>query len=479
MKLKFSQWYEANFVELMRKLKAKGIGAETIQALYPALEISALKHFDGKGLTKLQKLKWVYALLGKKSETYKISNKSVEYDVILWPSQPKHYTLQLPVYHQLKKLNIKVAFVSNTSSLQEDFKRDKVEFIEIITRKVFKNRINLFFQNLKITKQAADYPKFDTGKHQISFESIVNDTLTYREPCDKSAAIYDLILEQHKPQMIFLGYCFSTVALIIDKKCRKDSIITGTLQMGRLNYYFFKYSSLDVYYGYGQDVSKNIAQTSSGVDCVKVGSLKMEVTMQSPGKNEVQALVDKIHQTHKFLGLIAFSGPGLAVSFKGHEENLNIVKEAIAAHPEVYFVIKFHGKDRLHYYSEIKQLANVYIIDQNHPIFKFDIMHLIKLCDFLVSGASTTLMEASYWYKPAVSVDVLGELKTIELATEDFIYKCNSLPILNQSIDSILEKDATNQHKMELMKEYSDRSFTKSEQQPSELVALDVQKRIA
>jgi hypothetical protein len=32
MKLKFSQWYEANFVELMRKLKAKGIGAETIQA---------------------------------------------------------------------------------------------------------------------------------------------------------------------------------------------------------------------------------------------------------------------------------------------------------------------------------------------------------------------------------------------------------------------------------------------------------------
>jgi hypothetical protein len=123
-------------------------------------------------------------------------------------------------------------------------------------------------------------------------------------------------------------------------------------------------------------------------------------------------------------------------------------------------------------------LANVYIIDQNHPIFKFDIMHLIKLCDFLVSGASTTLMEASYWYKPAVSVDVLGELKTIELATEDFIYKCNNLQSLNQSIDSILEKDATNKHKMELMKEYSDRSFTKSELQPSELVALDVQKRI-
>jgi hypothetical protein len=351
VKLKFNQWYDDNFDKLIGKLKSKGIDTTTIEALYPALEISALKHFDAKGLTKIQKLKWTYALLGKKSETYQLKNNT-GFDVLLWPSQPKHYTLQLPVYHQLKKLNIKVAFVSNTASLQEDFKRDKVDFIDVITRKVFKNRISLFFQNLKITKQAADYPTFDTGKHQISFESIVNDTLTYREPCDKSAAIYDLILEQHKPQMIFLGYCFSTVALIVDKKCRKDSIITGTLQMGRLNYYFFKYSSLDVYYGYGQDVSKNIQLTSTGVDCVKVGSLKMEVTMQSAGKKEVQALVDKIHQTHKSLGLIAFSGPGLAVSFKGHEENLNIVKDAIAAHPEVFFVIKFHGKDRLHYYSK-------------------------------------------------------------------------------------------------------------------------------
>jgi len=475
----FSEWYGKNFDLLISKLKAKDIDTEIIESLYPALEISALKLFDAKAISKLQKLKWNYWLLGKKSETYHLQNKNIEYDVILWPSQPKHYTLQLPVYHQLKKLNIKVAFVTNTRLLQEDFKRDKVDYIEIIIHKIFKTRFKQFLQNIKIAKQAVDFPVFDTGKHKIHFESIIRDTLTYREPCDKSAAIYELIVSHYKPKMIFLGYCFSTVAFSIDRKCRKDFILTGTLQMGRLNYYFFKYSSLDIYYGYGKDISNNIAKTTNTVSTVEVGSLKMEVTMQSAGKSEVQALINKIHETYKTIGLIAFSGPGLAVSFKGHEENLTIVKEAITAHPEVFFVIKFHGKDHLHYYTEIKQLPNVYIIDQAHPIYKFDIMHLIKLCDFLISGASTTLMEASYWYKPAISVDKLGELKTIELATEDFIYKCNNQSNLNQSIDSILKKDAVNINKLELMKEYSDRSFTKSEHQPSELVALDVQKRIA
>jgi hypothetical protein len=40
----------------LRKLKSKGIDTTTIEALYPALEISALKHFDAKGLTKFRNL---------------------------------------------------------------------------------------------------------------------------------------------------------------------------------------------------------------------------------------------------------------------------------------------------------------------------------------------------------------------------------------------------------------------------------------
>jgi hypothetical protein len=479
MKAEFNKWYDQCFDQLMAEYNGNAAKSGLIRALYPALEIAALKYYDGKKRSLKERLKWNYFLLLKKDETYTLTAKDEPNpDVIFWPSQPKHYVLQLPVYKRLQALKIKAAFISNTISLQEDFKKDGVNYLKVTTKSAAKSRIAIWRENLEIIKRSKAFAPFKTDKYTIHFSEVIADALTYRMPCDKSVAMFNELVKVAKPKVMFLGYAFSTVSMSLDKICAEKGITTTSLQMGRMNYYFFKYSFLRVFYAYGAEVAENIKSIKKEVDCVGVGSIKMEITATSPDREYVDGMVADIRKTYKYLGLVSFSGPGLSVSVKNHQQNLAILKQMIEEHPEVYFVIKFHGKDNLKYYTDFQGLANHIIIDQTHKVYQFDIMHLIKNCDFMISGASTTIIEATYWDKPVLSVDALHELDAIALVNEPFLYRCHSFDDAQKALNSIQSKDDVLQSKMKHSTVYADKTFIRGEIQPTELVALDVQKRL-
>jgi len=479
MKSDFLNWYKTNFDILRAKLIATNQSTWLLDALFPAIELTALKYFDSKQLTPFNKFRWYYMLLFQRDVEYQLKFENTEnYDVIFWPTQHKHYALQLPVYHQLKKINIKVVFITTTISLEENFRKDNVEYIQVLSKKRNTNRFAIFIQNLKLKRQALNFDPFKISNKNIFFHKVISDALTYRIPCNKALAIYNILVQKRKPKIIFLGYCFSTISFSIDKKCKEDGVNTASIQVGRLASYLLNYSSLQTYYDYGRFTTNEIQKYAPLLEVVEVGSVKMEVTVNGKGAEEVKALTGAIRKNYKSIALIAFSGPGLSVSSQGHIENLKIVKAVIEEQPDVYFIFKFHGKDSLTFYSEFHEFSNHLIIDQSHPMYQFDIMHLIKECDFLISGASTTLMEAAYWLKPVISLDVLGELKSIELTEEEFIFKCRNFQDLNSTITSILSDDLFAAEKMLLTKEFSDNTFSKSNIPPSERIAIDVVSRI-
>lgn len=478
-KKEFTSWYLSEFERFYGRLGNQPNIHWLVGALVPAFEIAALKHFDNKAFTLKEKLKWYYHLLFKQKISYHVDASALpEYDVLLWPSQPKHYALQLPVYRALVAADVRVAFVTNTQSIEQDFIRDKVQYIPVRSHKHKSPKLETLLENFRIAALADPGLKFEASKRSISFKNILTDTLTYREPVDKSLQIFNSIIAHRKPSFVFLGYSFSTVSLAIDKQCRDLGIVTASLQMGRMMYYLFKYSAIQVYYVYGNQVVQGIKETGHTVEPVAVGSLKVEITENGPGKSEINTFTEQIRSRFGNLALVAFSGPGLTVSTEGHKANLSVLLSAIKQHPDVYFIIKFHGKDKREFYTEILPQPNVYLVDQDHEFYKYDIMHLIRRCDCLISGASTTLLEAAYWKKGAISVDAGGEMQHIDLLKEKFIYSCRDTAALNEALDSVIRKDGVFVIKQTENHKYLEQAFTISDTQPSVCVAQDVKHRI-
>jgi len=479
LRVLYRLWYEKEYDLFLLKLKDSGIEHKILLSLFPVLEIAALKHFENKQPSLIARLKWNYYLLFKRDEKYILNkDQAKQYDVIFWPTQPKHYLVQLPVYQQLKKRNITSAFVTNTSAIQDLFKKENVDYLHIDTIAQKRNRIHKLKNNIKIHNCSKNTSSFDIGGRKIKFSNIIRDTLTYRLTADQAKEIYSEVKEHAKPKIIFFGYSFSILALANDRDCKKDGIISASLQMGRMMYYLFKYSCLQVFYAYGKEVKEKIEKVAQNVDVKDVGSLKIEVTGYSPGKEEVNTLVSPFKTNYKKIGLVAFSGPGLTVSFNGHVESLKALKSATEKFKDIYFIIKLHPKDKRHYYSDFENVENVLVIDNQHPIFKFDIIHLVKQCDFVMSGASTSLIESAYWMKPVISVDLTGELQDIDLLKEDFILNCRTSEELQLTIQSIMVNDPIFLKKMASMKTYIDYAFRKEDAQPSELVADDVINRL-
>lgn len=476
---RYRLWYEKNYDQLLVKLQKSGIEHRFLDSLFPALELAALKHFENQQPNLLDAFKWNYFMLWKKEDIFNLKKTDEKpFEVLLWPSQMKHFTVQLPVYHALKKQNVHVGFVTNTLAIQDEFIKKEVDHLFIYKTKKKLPRFKQFLQNLNIVKHAGGFELFNTGIKTISFKEIIKDTVRYRIPDDQAHAVFSLIKGFGLPKIVFFGYSFSTVALALDKECKEKNIVTASLQMGRMMYYLFKYSCLQVFYAYGKEVKTKIEEIAKSVDVLEVGSLKIEVTGYSAGKEDVESLVLPLKQRFKKVGLVAFSGPGLTVSFNGHTESLKALKASVDKFKEVFFIIKLHLKDKRFYYTDFENIDNVLIIDGEHPLFKFDIIHLVKQSDFVISGASTSLIESAYWMKPVISVDITGELQGIDLLQEDFIQNCRSQSDLMDTITSILNNDPGLQARMASMKTYIENAFKKDELQPSELVALDVVKRL-
>jgi hypothetical protein len=112
--------------------------------------------------------------------------------------------------------------------------------------------------------------------------------------------------------------------------------------------------------------------------------------------------------------LILLSGFGHTTSKTHHEAILKALASLIRANKEKYhFVFKLHRKDRKEYYQIITgdtTLAKAYeIFSFDHFKEKETIFDWIDLCDTIITGASTTAVEAMYLKKPVITVDLMQE----------------------------------------------------------------------
>ncbi|MDZ4715815.1 MAG: hypothetical protein SH819_10130 [Cytophagales bacterium] len=167
------------------------------------------------------------------------------------------------------------------------------------------------------------------------------------------------------------------------------------------------------YYVYGEATQNIFVKRGIPIDHVEtIGSPYMD-SMLKDVHNNVLALKSrlKISPGSKVV-LISLSGPGHTTSLKHHHVILKAVREmVIQADKEINFIFKLHKKDQLHFYDEILKLKRkkLWVFSFDDIANRYSIIDWISVSDVVISGASTSVMQAMIVARPVVTVDLMGE----------------------------------------------------------------------
>ena len=115
--------------------------------------------------------------------------------------------------------------------------------------------------------------------------------------------------------------------------------------------------------------------------------------------------------------LVTTSGPGHRISHGHHEQVIASLGRLAAALPEVPLVIKLHAKDRVEYYAPLLRQyskAKVHLVPRRTTGFPADIYQWLHGASVVLTGASTTAIEAMVMDVPVITMDYCHELGGID-----------------------------------------------------------------
>jgi len=141
----------------------------------------------------------------------------------------------------------------------------------------------------------------------------------------------------------------------------------------------------------------------------------------------------------------------------------------------LHFIFKLHRKDKEAYYKETVSLfSNTCIVPFINSVSE-DIYEWIFHSDLLITGASTTALEALVLEKPVITMDLLGELPTFDFITFGATLHTRHKERLIENLASIIEKTIVHEESRRRASEYLKECFANfGGTSASQLIAEDV-----
>lgn len=169
--------------------------------------------------------------------------------------------------------------------------------------------------------------------------------------------------------------------------------------------------------------SPYLHQLNNGIDSKKINM--NEVSLESELKTKV---------------LVAISGPG---HFYNKEEHINLINDlnllAIELTQSYQFINKLHRKDSPLFYQN---KLGLHLINENKiPDYISKIVPLINYSDIVISGASTSVLEAMFLDKPVVIFDKNPSVKKLPFLEDGVVKHCINISELKRVLNDLQKKD--------------------------------------
>jgi len=138
--------------------------------------------------------------------------------------------------------------------------------------------------------------------------------------------------------------------------------------------------------------------------------------------------------------LVASSGPGHRTSSSHHEQFIRALQTVAEELPEIRFVVKLHRKDRRENYPADPPFA---IVEHGQEGAPRGIFSWLRGPSALITGASTVAIEAMLMTVPVITVDLAGELADVDFISAGATHHANGHREILQHLAGILASSET------------------------------------
>lgn len=416
---------------------------DLLYTLLPATE-KAYRQAEKAGLGTV--LKTLVNLLLIKADA-DVQEKPAHADVLIWPTQFIHLDFLVPVYKELTSLGLTCFFICEREDMREALNNKGIDALKV-NRKV-KHGLSLANIRRFITVMSIFF------KADRELRKALLAAMQYFVIYENYSLLAKKIFHSFKPIYNLLGYELSAVCRPILLESAKQGIRTGRVQQGALNYVLLPYGHADEVFVWDRFALE--AFEKHGKNAVLTGPVNFKKPADIPRNPDLEEIRIKADQANQKICLIAFSGPGYNVSEKSHVLNIKILESIILQKPDILFLIKLHRKDQVYYYSELERHKNV-LVHKNSKQHTGDFQQYLKIADFMLTGASTTALEAWQRGKIVIALDCLNELDHMEFIHSEMMYFCMDEKTLFGAFDSIATKDEIYHYKLALIRAYGSES---------------------
>ena len=302
---------------------------------------------------------------------------------------------------------------------------------------------------------------------QIRFEQLLENSLSaWFGLYDYTAMLTESIIRSVEPKGILVGNDLTVAGRITCRIARRHSIATFSICHGTIDNTLWKLGSSSRFYLWGEEDRQRLV--GWGVDPDRL------VVAGSPKHEEAVKNVRTVHQragAWKRRFLIATSGPGHKITKVHHIRIVDSLTNLAKQLEDVLFVAKLHRKDSPSYYREFVNLPNSQLVEYDPSERSGNIVDWLNASDLLITGGSTTAIDAMYMGVPVVTIDLDGELGDVSFIQQGATMHATNMEQLHHHVGLIEDEKWQVSPQQKRQSDYVSSRFAKPERGPAAFIA--------
>lgn len=332
---------------------------------------------------------------------HKFKTTSVS-DIIFIPVVRNHLDQMIPIARQLTDSGYSVLFLVN-----------KINLIRILAHHAYP----IYWLHEPSFSFFSRYKAPNRVLNGVSAEYVQTMWPEWGKKINFYSNAYDHIIHSVTPKIICVGYDITFEGRLACRFFSSKGIPTVCIQHGDMSGMLNSEHIADEFFVYGEAIQQQLSRrnTEGRTKFVVTGAPYLD-ELELPGITHPKVIPTLLGcPENKPYVLVAFSGPGNNTSLEHHKKLIEAVYTLNKEIPELTLIVKLHPKDRMEHYEEVGQRFPEHTVRviRNIKGQQLTIFDWLSGCGALLTGASTTAMEALLCGIPVITLDLQQEYNGI------------------------------------------------------------------
>ncbi|MET2984691.1 glycosyltransferase family protein [Aureibaculum conchae] len=439
MRIDLQNWIDHCINTLIANFKDNDDATMLIKCFVTQYELNALRIIENKAKFNenynlhYYKQKIKNSVIKKEVKEVAFSGFDDKLDILFWPFQKSHFDVQIKIYNQLQNIKLSTAIVSHNHPVNSLINS------QIVNGGIVINNLDHVWVDYKkiacykeLISSINNLPNFAYNNKSIRFKTLFLRSLNaWYWLYVQTTAIFNKMVSTYKPRVIFVGNSISLVGNLIGHLAQKKQIKACCIMHGRMNDYV-QFGCFDYFYVFGKNDKNNMINNGISEEKIIIsGSPKIDEFLKT-NKNSPK-------KSSKYV-LIALSGSGHSITEKHHIAILEMIYQVAAQLDAINFKFKLHRKDKIEYYKKLDTLKNTSIYKYGDASVSSNIYDWIKDANMLITGASTTALDAMLLNCAVITIDLFEHLKNVDFIEQNVSLHSTNIEQLLVNINIVLEQ---------------------------------------